>query len=132
MAKRVPQRMCVVCRKMRNKRDLLRLVRQDGEIRLDAIGKMPGRGFYVCKDPACVEALWKGRRLEQQLELKALEPAGKDDLKAQAMAEALRWQQEQAAALLRQQRQAKGETTVLLPDGRQVRRVVKDDNNKPL
>ncbi|NJP40973.1 YlxR family protein [Oscillospiraceae bacterium HV4-5-C5C] len=132
MAKRVPQRMCVVCRKMRNKRDLLRLVRRDGEIRLDAIGKMPGRGFYVCKDPACIEALWKGRRLEQQLELKALEPACKDQLKEQVMAEALRWQQEQAAELQRQQRLAKGETTVLLPDGRAVRRVIKDGNHKSL
>ena len=43
--KKIPQRQCVGCREMKNKRDLIRVVRSpEGTISLDFKGKMPGRG----------------------------------------------------------------------------------------
>jgi predicted RNA-binding protein YlxR (DUF448 family) len=47
----------VACRTPRQKRDLLRVVRTPGgAIVLDATGRAPGRGAYVCADAACQEA----------------------------------------------------------------------------
>jgi predicted RNA-binding protein YlxR (DUF448 family) len=66
----VPQRQCVACRLMRPKREMIRVVRTpSGEIRIDATGKVSGRGAYVCPTPACVEAAVRGRRLEHALEV---------------------------------------------------------------
>ena len=42
---KIPQRQCVGCRTMKNKRDLIRVVKSpEGEISLDFVGKKPGRG----------------------------------------------------------------------------------------
>ena len=50
----VPMRTCAVCREVRPKRSLTRVVRGvDGEVRLDATGRAPGRGTYVCDQPVC-------------------------------------------------------------------------------
>jgi len=44
----------VACRTARQKRELLRVVRTPaGEVVVDPTGKAPGRGAYVCADPAC-------------------------------------------------------------------------------
>ncbi len=67
--KKVPQRMCVGCQQMKNKRDLLRIVRTpEGDITLDSTGKKAGRGAYVCADQSCVQKAWKEKRLEKALE----------------------------------------------------------------
>ena len=43
--KKIPQRQCVGCRTMKDKKSLLRLVKTpEGEILLDATGKKSGRG----------------------------------------------------------------------------------------
>ena len=50
MSKRVPVRMCVGCREMREKREMIRVVRlQDGTFCVDETGKRNGRGAYLCK-----------------------------------------------------------------------------------
>jgi hypothetical protein len=52
--KHIPQRMCVVCRSVSAKRQLTRVVRAPGGgIQLDPTGKLPGRGAYLCDNPAC-------------------------------------------------------------------------------
>ncbi len=52
--KHVPQRTCVVCRTTTDKRTLTRLVRTpDDGIHVDPTGKRPGRGAYLCDNPAC-------------------------------------------------------------------------------
>ena len=67
--KKIPQRQCVGCREMKNKRDLIRVVRSpEGTISLDFKGKMPGRGAYVCPDPACLAKARKSRALERAFE----------------------------------------------------------------
>ena len=46
--KKIPQRQCVGCRTMHDKRDLIRVVKSpEGVISLDSRGKMPGRGAYA-------------------------------------------------------------------------------------
>ncbi len=61
-----PQRMCVVCRTMKDKAELIRVVRsKDGEFSLDPTGKMPGRGAYVCRDGDCIRRLEKVKGLER-------------------------------------------------------------------
>lgn len=53
----LPQRTCVACRTERAKRELVRVVRAagTGELGVDGRGKAPGRGAYLCADPACLE-----------------------------------------------------------------------------
>ncbi|MDD5126765.1 MAG: YlxR family protein [Dehalococcoidales bacterium] len=69
--KRAPQRTCLACRKVKAKRELLRLVRTpDGAIEIDPTGKKAGRGAYFCRLPECWEAGLKGNRLENALKSK--------------------------------------------------------------
>ncbi|MCX6004963.1 MAG: YlxR family protein [Chloroflexi bacterium] len=63
----MPQRTCVACRKMQNKRDLIRLVCSAEIIEIDPKGKKPGRGVYLCHYRGCWEAGLKGNRLEYTL-----------------------------------------------------------------
>lgn len=64
-----PQRMCVGCREMKNKRELVRIVRSpQGDIDLDTTGKKPGRGAYICPEPECLKQAIKGKRLQKALE----------------------------------------------------------------
>ena len=54
---------------MKNKKDLIRAVRSpEGEISLDFKGKKPGRGAYVCPDPACLAKARKSKALERAFE----------------------------------------------------------------
>ena len=67
--RKVPQRQCVGCREMKNKKDLIRVVRSpEGEISLDFKGKKPGRGAYVCPDATCLKRARKSRALERAFE----------------------------------------------------------------
>ncbi len=64
--RKIPQRQCLGCREMKNKKDLIRVVRSpEGEITLDFKGKKPGRGAYVCPEPACLAKAKKSRALER-------------------------------------------------------------------
>lgn len=67
--RRIPQRMCVACRQMRPKREMVRVVRTPaGEVRLDPTGKAAGRGAYVDPVETCVDLALRERRLRQALE----------------------------------------------------------------
>jgi predicted RNA-binding protein YlxR (DUF448 family) len=64
----IAQRTCVACRQVRDKRELLRLVRtREGSIEVDSAGKREGRGAYVCPTAICWEKALKGRQLEHAL-----------------------------------------------------------------
>lgn len=64
--RKIPQRQCLGCREMKNKKDLIRAVRSpEGEISLDFKGKKPGRGAYVCPDAGCLAKARKSRALER-------------------------------------------------------------------
>ena len=81
--KKIPMRQCVGCREMRPKRELTRVVRSpEGEISIDLKGKKPGRGAYVCPDPACLKKAIKSRALGRALGVEIPEEIY-DTLKAQ-------------------------------------------------
>ena len=64
--KKSPQRQCVGCGEMKDKREMLRILKTaDGEITLDATGKKNGRGAYLCPQKACFEQAVKNRGLER-------------------------------------------------------------------
>ncbi|ACA59437.1 RNase P modulator RnpM [Candidatus Desulforudis audaxviator] len=67
-AKKVPLRMCLGCREMRPKKELIRVVRTPaGTVEIDPTGKRPGRGAYVCGRESCVDQAVETRRLEKAL-----------------------------------------------------------------
>jgi uncharacterized protein len=66
----VPQRTCVACRQVEGKRGLVRLVRSDTGVEVDATGKRPGRGMYLHPDRQCWQNALKGGRIEQALRTK--------------------------------------------------------------
>ena len=69
--KNIPQRTCAVCRTQKNKNELLRIVKnKENIINVDEIGKLPGRGAYICYDMECLEKAQKGKKLEKALEIK--------------------------------------------------------------
>ena len=64
--KKVPMRMCVGCREMKPKRELTRVVKPaEGDAHIDLKGKAPGRGAYVCPDPACLRRAQKSGALSR-------------------------------------------------------------------
>lgn len=66
MPKKIPLRQCLGCREMKPKKELIRVVRSpEGAVSLDFKGKLPGRGAYVCPDPACLAKARKSRALER-------------------------------------------------------------------
>lgn len=67
--KKIPMRMCVGCREMKPKKELIRVVHQpDGGVILDRTGKAAGRGAYLCPDKACLEKARKIRVIERTFE----------------------------------------------------------------
>ena len=80
--KKVPLRKCTGCGEMKEKRELIRVVKapekkdengnviSGGEISLDLTGRKSGRGAYVCKNADCFEKARKTRRFERSLSCK--------------------------------------------------------------
>ena len=72
--KKIPQRSCVACRTQKNKNELLRIVKnKENEIKIDTIGKEPGRGAYICYSMECLEKGIKTKKIEKALETKISE-----------------------------------------------------------
>ena len=69
MERKIPMRQCVGCREMKPKKELIRVVRSpEGVISLDFRGKAPGRGAYLCHDPACLKRAIRSKALERGFE----------------------------------------------------------------
>lgn len=67
--RKIPLRMCVGCREMKPKKELLRVVRSpEGEVSFDPTGKKAGRGAYVCRNAECLKKALKQRQLDRALE----------------------------------------------------------------
>ena len=76
-------RMCVSCREMQPKKELVRVVRTpEGAVVLDTTGRANGRGAYLCKKSTCLEKAIKSRALERALETK-IDAETYDTLRAQ-------------------------------------------------
>lgn len=60
---RIVERSCVVCQKQFPKKELMRFVLDENrQARLDLGGKAQGRGAYLCRDFACIDALLYGKK----------------------------------------------------------------------
>ena len=70
LQKKIPMRMCVACREMRPKKELLRIVRTtDGTVEVDRTGKKNGRGAYLCAREECLNKALKIRALNRALDV---------------------------------------------------------------
>ena len=68
--KKSPQRQCIGCNEMKNKKDMLRILKTaEGDIILDATGKKNGHGAYLCFDRECLEKAIKSRGLERSFKM---------------------------------------------------------------
>ncbi len=64
--KKVPMRKCVGCGEMKNKREMMRVLKTaENEFVLDATGKKNGRGAYLCFSKECFEKAVKSKGLER-------------------------------------------------------------------
>jgi predicted RNA-binding protein YlxR (DUF448 family) len=67
----LPQRTCIACKQIKEKKALIRLVRaENGAAEVDISGKKPGRGAYLCPNKVCWELALKKNRLEYALRTK--------------------------------------------------------------
>ena len=67
--RKVPLRTCVVTREKLEKKDLLRIVKNnEGEVFVDETGKANGRGAYIKKDIETLEKAIKTKALDTHLE----------------------------------------------------------------
>ena len=68
MPKKIPMRSCTGCGQVREKKELVRIVRTpEGKIEADLTGRRNGRGAYICPNPACIDKARKRRSLSRSL-----------------------------------------------------------------
>lgn len=68
--RKVPLRKCIGCLEIKEKRDLVRVVRTivecgEPKFSIDTTGKMSGRGAYICNNQECFEMARKKRGFER-------------------------------------------------------------------
>lgn len=68
--KKVPLRQCIGCGEMKNKKEMIRILKTEAEgIILDATGKKNGRGAYVCPREECLKKAVKSRGLDRSFKM---------------------------------------------------------------
>lgn len=63
--KHKPERMCMSCGAVKDKSELLRIMRDENGYRFDPLMKSGGRGAYVCRDASCVEKMFRKKLLSK-------------------------------------------------------------------
>ena len=70
MAKKIPLRQCVGCGEMKNKKEMMRVLKTpEDEIILDLTGKKNGRGAYLCVSRECLLKARKNKGLERSFKM---------------------------------------------------------------
>ncbi len=70
MSKKIPMRQCIGCGEMKNKREMMRVLKTaEDEIILDVTGKKNGRGAYLCQSKECMEKARKTKGLERSFKM---------------------------------------------------------------
>lgn len=64
-----PLRMCIACRQMKPKNELVKVIKNCGKAELDVLQKKFGRGAYVCKSAECTENARKKRALSRHFKM---------------------------------------------------------------
>ena len=66
MAKKIPMRQCIGCSEMKEKKELIRIIKTpEGELVLDQTGRQNGRGAYICNKKECLAKARKSKGLER-------------------------------------------------------------------
>ena len=72
--KNLPQRTCIGCNSQKDKKDLIRIVKnKEGKISIDRTSKANGRGAYICDNLECLEKAIKSKKLEKTFKTKISE-----------------------------------------------------------
>ena len=80
VTKKIPQRQCIGCHEMKNKKDLIRILKTDNEgIIIDTTGRKNGRGAYICASEECLAKAFKNKGLERSFKM-AVDPGIYDEL----------------------------------------------------
>ncbi len=70
MNKKIPMRQCIGCGEMKNKREMMRVLKTaENEIILDITGRKNGRGAYLCKSKECLEKARKSKGLDRSFKM---------------------------------------------------------------
>ena len=70
MNKKIPMRQCIGCGEMKNKREMMRVLKTaENEIILDITGRKNGRGAYLCKSKECLEKARKCKGLDRSFKM---------------------------------------------------------------
>ena len=65
-ARKVPMRQCIGCREMKEKSNLIRVIRTpEGDVCVDVTGKKNGRGAYICRSLGCFQKAVKTKGLSR-------------------------------------------------------------------
>ena len=68
--KKVPMRLCLATSKPFPKKEMFRIVRTpEGEVKVDSIGKMNGRGAYISKSKEAILLAKSKKVLDKKLEI---------------------------------------------------------------
>ena len=68
--KKIPMRLCLATNQPFPKKEMFRVVRTpEGEVKLDLVGKMNGRGAYISKSKEAIELAKAKKVLEKKLEI---------------------------------------------------------------
>lgn len=68
--RKIPLRKCTGCQEMKNKKELIRIVKNDeNEFSVDFTGKKPGRGAYICASMDCLQKACKNKGLERSFKM---------------------------------------------------------------
>jgi len=79
--KHIPQRTCIACRQVKDKRELVRVVRTpEGCVEVDETGKKSGRGAYLCRSAPCWRKALEKDALNRALKM-SLTVEQKDELR---------------------------------------------------
>lgn len=65
MGKHIPKRMCIACRSMRPKSELMRIVKTEDGAEFDENQKILSRGIYLCKNEECIKLAQKKKAFER-------------------------------------------------------------------
>ena len=68
--KKIPQRLCIGCGEMKNKKEMIRVLKtaEDGIV-IDETGRKNGRGAYICPSMDCFRKAVTGKGLERSLKM---------------------------------------------------------------
>ncbi len=68
--KKFPQRQCIGCGEMKNKKEMIRILKTpEGEFVLDATGRKNGRGAYLCPSMECFKKAVRTKGLERSFKM---------------------------------------------------------------